>query len=41
VFVGDFMPVKLQRVLNSAAHLVTGTTKFGRSLTHLRHGDLH
>jgi len=32
---------KLQRVLNAAAHLVTGTRKFDRGLERLLHDDLH
>jgi len=31
--------LKLQRVLNAAAHLVSGTRKFDRGLTHLLHAD--
>ena len=33
--------LKLQRVLNAAAHLVSGTRKFDRGLTHLLHADQH
>ena len=32
---------KLQRVLNAAARLVTGTRKFDRGLERLLHDDLH
>jgi len=32
---------KLQRVLNAAAHLVSGTRKFGRGRSRLLHADLH
>ena len=32
---------KLQRVLNAAARLVSGTRKFDRSLSRLLHADLH
>jgi len=39
VFAGA--PNKLQRVLNSAAHVVSGTRKFDRSLRQLIHSELH
>ena len=32
---------QLQRVLNAAARLVSGTCKFDRGLSHLLHVDLH
>ena len=32
---------KLQRVLNAAARLITGTSKFDRGLSQLLHSDLH
>jgi len=32
---------KLQRVLNAAARVITGTGKFDSSLSHIRHRDLH
>ena len=32
---------RLQRVLNAAARVVSGTHKFDRSLTHLLHSELH
>jgi len=32
---------KLQRVLNSAARLITATGKFDRGLSQLQHDDLH
>jgi len=32
---------KLQRVLNAAAHLVSGTHKYDRGLTRILHADLH
>jgi len=32
---------RLQRVLNAAARVVSGTHKFDRGLTHLLHSDLH
>ena len=32
---------RLQRVLNAAARIVSGTRKFGRGLTHLLHSELH
>ena len=35
------MTDKLQRLMNAAAHLVTGTHKFDHSLSRLLHDDLH
>ena len=32
---------KLQRVLNAAAQIVTGTRKYDRGLSHLLHTELH
>ena len=32
---------KLQRVLNAAARVVSGSWKFNRGLTHLIHAELH
>ena len=32
---------KLQRVLNAAARVITGTRKFGRGLGHIVHDQLH
>jgi len=32
---------KLQRVLNAAARIVTGTSKYDRGLSHLLHVELH
>jgi len=32
---------KLQRVLNAAALVITGTRKFDRGLTHIFHDELH
>ena len=32
---------RLQRVLNAAARIVSGTRKFDRSLTHLLHSEIH
>jgi len=32
---------KLQRVMNTAARVVSGTWKYDRGLTHLLHADLH
>jgi len=32
---------KLQRVLNAAARVITGTRKFDSDLSHIRHRDLH
>ena len=32
---------KLQRVLNAAARVITGTWKFDRGLTHILHNELH
>jgi len=32
---------RLQHFQNAAAHLVTGTWKYERSLSHLMHDDLH
>ena len=43
VFVAALKSVtsKLQRVLNAAAGVVSGTRKFDRGLTQLLHADLH
>ena len=35
------LSVKLQRVLNTAARVVSGTKTFDRDLTHLMHAQLH
>jgi len=32
---------RLQRILNAAARIVSGTQKFDRGLTHLLHSELH
>jgi len=32
---------KLQRIMNAAARVVSGTKKFDRGLTHLLHSELH
>ena len=32
---------KLQRVMNAAARVVSGTKKYDRGLTHLLHSELH
>ena len=32
---------KLQRVMNAAAQVMSGTKKYDRSLTHLLHSELH
>ena len=32
---------KLQRLLNAAARVITGTRKFDRGLTHILHNELH
>ena len=43
VLVGALKSVtdKLQRVLNAAARIVTGTMKYDRGLSHLLHTELH
>ena len=35
------LPAKLQRLLNAAARLLSGTKKFDRGLSQLMHVDLH
>ena len=43
IFVGAPKSItnKLQRVLNAAARIVTGTRKYDRGLSHLLHTELH
>jgi len=43
VFAGSPRSVtdRLQRVMNAAAHLVSGTRKYDRGLSQLLHVDLH
>jgi len=38
---GDMMTDKLQRVMNAAARVITGTQKFDQGLSRLLHTELH
>ena len=40
-YCGSLLTDKLQRVLNSAARIVSNTLKFDRGLTHFRRSQLH